>query len=234
MPIVARYRHSDFNYCECCLARIQFLAKTSDVRHEFEKARQCRKDTISDYLAMANIPRKFEGSTFENYKVTTDQQKAVVQNLKRFLANPDNVGLIMIGNPGTGKNHLAVATMKAIIQEKAQSAVIVKIAKMIRELKDNWITKNHTEQSIMDKYVEPYLLVVNEIGLQFGSETEQNYFTEIIDDRLGAVKPTILIGNVNITQMEQLIGERIIDRFKDGGKSLVFNWPSYRLRNRAD
>lgn len=200
----------------------------------YEKIKSDRNERIKTLLHYSNIPEKFKDSTLDNYSATLPKQKDIIKHLKTFLESPDNVGLLMLGNPGTGKNHLVTAMMKEIIQKRARSAVITKVAKMIREIKDNWISKSTTEQSIIDKYVKPYLLVINEIGLQFGSDTERAYFAEIIDDRLEALKPTILIGNVNLAQIQGFVGERVIDRFRDGGKILVFGWDSHRGKKLND
>ena len=99
---------------------------------------------------------------------------------------------------------------------------------MIREVTDNWITRKLPEEEIISKLTSPYLLVVNEIGVQFGSDKERNLFTEILDDRYEALKPTILIGNVTIGDISDLLGDRVVDRFKEDGQVLVFTWESYR------
>ena len=40
--------------------------------------------------------------------------------------------------------------------------------------------------------------------------------------------PTLLIGNLDLAEMSDLLGERIIDRYREGGKVLVFDWESHR------
>jgi len=46
--------------------------------------------------------------------------------------------------------------------------------------------------------------------------------------RYETFKPTILIGNVTMEEIEVLQGDRVIDRFKENGQVLVFNWESFR------
>jgi DNA replication protein DnaC len=46
--------------------------------------------------------------------------------------------------------------------------------------------------------------------------------------RYETFKPTILIGNVTMEGIDVLQGDRVIDRFKENGQILVFNWESFR------
>lgn len=101
--------------------------------------------------------------------------------------------------------------------------------KLVRRVKDSWRNKEESEQTVIDSFVLPSLLVIDEIGVQFGSATEQLYLTEVINERYEKRRPTILISNLKLSQLTEVMGERVIDRFyDDGSKFLVFDWPSYR------
>lgn len=179
-------------------------------------------------LEQANIPLRFKDKTFSNYMATTLDQKENIRVLKRFINQPGNVGLLMIGSNGTGKTHLAVAILKEMITKADFPSVFTEAIKIIRSIKDSWILKHTTEFEIIEMYTNPYLLIIDEVGVQFGSETERQYLTEVINDRYNAMKPTILMGNVNIRDLAKLLGDRIIDRYKEDGKVLTFDWQSYR------
>ena len=102
--------------------------------------------------------------------------------------------------------------------------------KIVRGIKDTW-GKEATEQAAIDKYVRPKVLVIDEIGVQYGSETETQFLTEIINDRYNQKKQTILSGNVTVLEMQKILGDRVIDRFKESGKVLVCDWESYRSKD---
>lgn len=65
--------------------------------------------------------------------------------------------------------------------------------------------------------------------MQFGSDAEKLILFEIINGRYEAVKPTILLSNLNIDGLKGYMGERVVDRLREGGKADRFDWPSYRL-----
>jgi len=79
-----------------------------------------------------------------------------------------------------------------------------------------------SEQQAFNYLARPGLLVLDEVGVQHGSETERMLLTEIVNDRYADEKPTILISNLTMLEFTQVVGERVADRFKEGGRVVVF------------
>ena len=107
--------------------------------------------------------------------------------------------------------------------------------KLVRRVKETWGKgSEETESQAIRNFTLPDLLVVDEIGVQFGSQAEQIILTEIINDRYEAMRPTIIISNLTVPQLEEILGKRVVDRFyESGGRVLVFNWQSYRRQKIA-
>ena len=81
----------------------------------------------------------------------------------------------------------------------------------------------------MDRLSKVGLLIIDEIGIQFGSDTEKLLISEIIDNRYQNLLPTVLISNLDLAGIKSCIGERSYDRLReDGGKVVAFNWDSHR------
>ena len=74
------------------------------------------------------------------------------------------------------------------------------------------------------------LLVIDEVGIQFGTDTERMILYEILDLRYEAMRPVILTTNItDLKSLEKLLGERIIDRLFEGeSKIVLFEWESHR------
>lgn len=78
------------------------------------------------------------------------------------------------------------------------------------------------------------LLIIDEVGVQFGTPAEITILQEIINARYESILPTILISNLTFEQLKESIGERIVDRVTDGGRNCtVFGWESYRAHIRG-
>lgn len=199
-------------------------------------------DIIEMNIDDAEIPKKYRGLTFDDYIVKSDNQKVSKQAALDFTNNAFGVGLIMCGRNGTGKSMLCSIILQEIIRRNPDQShssgytyfnhtkrLYTEAIKLVRVIKTSWRPgSKYTEQDAIDYFVRPSVLVIDEVGVQYGTPTEAQFITEIINDRYNQQRPTILCGNMTLKEISVLIGERAIDRFRESGKALVFDWPSFR------
>lgn len=212
--------------CPCCETKKRFL----DLINNQKIVSKLMQLEVKDFLNK-NIPLRFKDSTFLNYITKHEKQKKAVKEIEDFIKDFKNTGLILIGSTGTGKTHLCYAIIKSYLEKYSIYSYwprIIKLSELIRAFKDNWQSKQRQEQKIVDEFSNCKLLIINEVGVQFSSETEKQYLTEIIDNRYEKMYPTILVGNLTLPEISKIVGDRIIDRFREDGKVLVFDWESYR------
>lgn len=192
-----------------------------------------QQQLLQERLFKSNIPLRYKNAKVDNYEIKNEKQRKAIKDILWFIDNYRiSTGIILIGKTGTGKTHLACAILKTIIEKDNISGKFIDFAKLMRIIKESWNKDSEkSETEILYKYCHQLdILVIDEIGIQFGSNTEKLYLTEIINDRYNSLKPTILIANMTIPELTNLMGERIIDRFKENGRVLVFDWDSYRGR----
>lgn len=213
-----------FYLCQVCIDEDKENEKESSEETPTQREQRC----INHKLHNAMISPRFLTKTLDNYKAGTDLQKKALQAAMWFIKHFEfSTGLIFIGSPGTGKNHLACGIIQEIIKTD-KTAILTTTMKMIRAIKDSWTDRDIKEGEVIALYTQPDLLVIDEIGVQFGSDTEKLYISEIINDRYEAMKPTILLGNISRDELIDQMGDRVIDRFRENGKLIIFNWESYR------
>ena len=141
----------------------------------------------------------------------------------------------MCGKPGTGKNHLALAIARYVIENHQSPVIFTTALKIAREFKSTWSkTAKRCENDVIAHFTTPDLLIIDEVGVQFGSEAEKLIMFEIINTRYERMKPTILISNQTKEELAAFVSERVIDRMSDGGGcTLSFTWDSYRSKGAA-
>ena len=89
---------------------------------------------------------------------------------------------IFVGKPGTGKTHLAIGIALSIMQQQ-RSPVFVTVQRLIRRVKDSWRTKEESESEVIDAFASPDLLILDEVGVQFGSEFEKQLLFDVLNER---------------------------------------------------
>lgn len=232
-------RHGDFDgytlgggpHCPACSEeRIEAerAAREEAAQREF---RQRRADYL---LGRAAIPPRFADRRLSNFVPHAQGPAKALQIAQQFADEFDDCqkngrSMIFCGGVGAGKTHLAVGICHEVIA-KDRIAVFTSVLSAIRSIKETFRKGAElSEADAIKALVQPDLLVLDEVGVQFGSETEKMYLFEIINGRYEAMKPTILLSNLAKDALTEFIGERVIDRLREGGGRMVlFDWPSYR------
>jgi DNA replication protein DnaC len=203
-------------------------------QYEFKAAAVNRDEKIKRLIGEAGIPKRFALRRFDNYHAEIKEQSQALDIARYFAENFEmfmstGASLIFCGKPGTGKTHLAAAIANAVC-EQGRSAVFMSVLKATRKIKDTWRKNSEvSENQIYRGMVHPDLLILDEVGMQFGSESEKLILFEILNGRYENVKPTIVISNLLPTEISEFLGERVVDRLQEGGGStVVFGWDSYR------
>lgn len=190
---------------------------------------------VADLMDNAGIARRFEACEFDNYRAINQDAAKNLASCQRYTHSwPERLkagtGLVMTGNCGTGKNHLAVSIAKSIIRDHLAKVEITDVMRLTRAVKSTWRhNAEMTEEDVIERFASLDLLIIDEVGVQFGSPTEMTILQEIINARYESILPTILISNLTFDQLKETIGERIVDRVTDGGRNrLAFGWGSFR------
>lgn len=214
---------------ECSDEKVQ-----ADQAREFEQNRKiAAQKRLEARIGYAGMPPRFANKHFDSYRAETDQQKKYLENCQQYAHDfPQHLesgdGLMLLGNPGTGKTHLAVATLNHVIQHHGEVGLYTTAARMFRRIKDTYKLGEETESQAIQAFASPSLLVLDEIGVSFGSDSELNYLFDIMNERYEQCLPTIIVSNVQPGELGQWVGDRVVDRLRECSKLMVFNWESAR------
>jgi DNA replication protein DnaC len=192
------------------------------------------EDELRTRFGNALIPLRFHDRTLDSYKAENIGQQRALKVARRYADNfgdrhAQGGGLVFCGKPGTGKSHLAAAIANHVIPLGA-TALWLTVMQAVRSVKETWSRDaEQSESQAIETMLRPDLLILDEVGVQFGSEAERIILFEIINGRYQAVLPTILISNLPESELGAYLGERVLDRMKEGGGAVVaFDWESYR------
>ena len=215
--------------CARCAADMR-LASERRVREE-EAAREAR--AIEAQFGSACIPARFRGVGFDSYFATTPEQSAVLRAVRDYAEAPatdEGACLILAGGCGTGKTHLALAAAQQRMA-RGSTALYVTVLDLVRMLRDTWRKDSgDSESQVLSRLARVGLLVIDEVGVQYGTGAEQLALTTVIDRRYRDQMPMILLTNMEPADFAEAVGERSADRLREVGRWLPLRWDSYRRR----
>ena len=152
-------------------------------------------------------------------------------------------GIVMFyGLRGTGKSRMAYEIAnKANLPKrmfpastrtsftKTRPAIYRSAMRIFIDLRDTYRRDSETsEKQLMDAYAGAALLVIDEAQERGETDFENRKLTAIVDARYADARPTIIIGNYTRQQFAENMSDSIIDRVRENGGGINFDWESYR------
>lgn len=208
-------------------------------RAERETLRQqALKVELEKQLTQTAIPERFIGRTLDSYRAETDGQRKALEICRAYVEGFDRhlklgTSLVMSGLPGTGKSHLAGAILQAILPRHV--GVYVTLMDLIRMVRETWRRDSPTSESeLLARLQAVPLLVIDEVGMQYGTDGERAIVFDVLDRRYRSMKPVVLMTNLGKEEFRAAVGERVFDRLTEVAKWMPFDWPSHRAQARRE
>ncbi len=198
-------------------------------QEEEERAlREREKAVHARRLEKMGVRKRYFNSSFDNYHPQTAKAKDFLDLLKDSIESKDSKAFLLYGSSGTGKTHLCSAAVgarggKYTTWEWLSIEIRASYAKAAQK----------TEADILREICTTPFLVIDEIDKGTDSESKRNTLSFICRERYENCLPTWLSGNCNAEWVGQMLDSSVIDRLKEGGQSLCFDWESYRKNQRG-
>lgn len=221
--------------CPQCAAEAAAKREAEEhARKESERQMEAQRLT-----SLSQIPLRYRSATIDDFEGDTTGHIRARKACQSFVSRwpetrCEGPSIVMCGRPGTGKTHLACAIGLDLIEKYSALVLFSTALAAIRTIKDTYHRESETSESeAISRLVRPDLLILDEIGVQVGSEHERMLVFEVINERYQQCRSTILISNLNKQELGEYMGDRIMDRFRECGGILAFDWQSYRGTKRA-
>lgn len=218
--------------CPTCVEAELAAQRQAEADEQADKARE----KLEARLQHSAIPARFIGRTFENFRAETPAQLFALSAAREFAENfgehlKRGSGLIFSGLPGTGKSHLAGAVLQSIMPQHC--GLYTTCMDVIRSVRGTWRKdSDRSESEVLGTLAGVPLLVLDEIGVQYGTDGEQTILFDVLDKRYRDMLPTIFLTNQSKDGFKQFIGERSYDRLTQTCKWVAFDWASFRPQAR--
>lgn len=218
--------------CPAC----EQIKREEEARAKEEQERAMKLLRWQNKIGDAGIPERFQDRTLDTFIAANDGQKKALRFAQDYASDFAAIAkggrsAVFIGMPGTGKTHLAIGIGLSAMRG-GYTVLFTTVMRAIRKVKDTWSKgSGQSETEAIDALIYPDLLILDEVGVQFGSETEKMILFDVLNGRYEKRKPSLLLSNLSLPEVKAFLGERVFDRLReDGGEVIPFTWESYRGR----
>ncbi len=225
------------------------IAKTFDMRVEQaireklsyqEFLEMLLADEISNRANNGNI-RRMQKAHFPSQKTIEEFDFTVQPSINRqyiyqfgtceFIRKKENI--TFIGRSGTGKTHLSVAIgVKAVLQ--GYSVLFTTLSDMLDDLYMSRADNSYHRH--LSYYIQPDLLIIDELGLRKLNQTSVDDFYEVVAKRYEK-RSTIITSNKEFNEWgrvlyDPVLATAILDRLVHHCNFVTIEGDSYRMRER--
>jgi len=195
----------DYERCKCKdaqeywneydLKKLRIIEDEKKLELMQEFSRKVERIIKNSKMSKRNLSYKFD-----NFEINNSNKK-VFNNLKNYseklVSNIEKKGLILVGNNGVGKTHLACSIANKFI-ENGIPVIYGTLINLLAELRNSYeIDNNISEMEIIKLYENVDLLIVDDLGKEKPSEWGLEKLFTIINSRYENNLPVIITTNYN-------------------------------------
>lgn len=200
---------------------------------------------VATALEVAGVPPRYLGCTLSSFERRQGTAKAMAAATRMAGEAAPQGSLILLGRPGAGKTHLAVAILAeragrwlqdfpegfrevegAIITRPAFRSRFAGVPALLDEVRE---AARRDSPDPLRPLKDAPLLVLDDLGREKATEWAVERLYVLLDHRYGACLPTVVTTNFGMDELAERGYTAMLSRLLEGGQAIRLTASDYRV-----
>lgn len=227
------------------LRAMSMSSSSSDVKKRLE--------AVWNYIG---VPQRLANATLENYRPGCKEQEQALHACREYVRRgPHNIsrgkGLLFKGPVGTGKSHLSIATLRAVIEahldqfgrppSRSQlygqpeyagySCSMIPVFDLLERVRQTYRSRERQKEYVVDlirRCRHDDVVIMDDIGAEKPSDWVEEQLYGLIDLRYRMQRTTFFTTNCSMLQLESQIGTRSVSRICEMCEGIMVGGDDWR------
>lgn len=221
-----RYNGQDFAYRRYDNPFLSCIPLCSKHRTQQEQKR------IAKLMGDGGVGERFRSRSFATFRESPATSRAVAV-CKRFCAavkrDPKVPGLLLTGDCGTGKTHLAVSILREVAEAGIPGMFVV-VPDLLAKMRASFNTKDGKAGALVEAAKNAPLLVLDDLGAEDPKAWVVELIYVLINHRYEYMLPTVITTNYDGTKIGAVFGKRVQSRLAEMTIPVNIRAEDYRMK----
>ena len=221
-PIALEYLYANFSpdnieYERCTCKKAQEYWKEKDKKdYEITKRKHFR-EVINKVYKQNYIGLKFQNLNFENFNSNSENGLAIAiakDYVNKNITSANTNGLIIMGESGVGKTHLAASIANKLI-ENDKIVLMGRLTTLLDMIKETFRDNTKSENELIELYSNVDVIIIDDLGTEKTSQWALEKLYTIIQNRNENGLPIIITTRFDkqglIERFSQSQDEQLVD-----------------------
>lgn len=224
--------------CPLCNGYGMIQVKKEDGSTVFKECECSKKEKLDRMWQNSGINTENLDKTFTNFECWNQKSKELKEKAANYYLEFDKIrkdrrnSILLCGNPGSGKTHIALAIANNMLKKKKLRVVYMSYRDIITKIKQNMIDEEYYRKTL-SKYQLAEVLLIDDLFKGKINETDINIMFEIVNYRYLNNLPMLISTEFTVDRLldfDEAIGSRIFEMSKNYLVEIEDKENNYRLR----